>query len=126
MFLIALTKNDIAQNFQSMKVEEYLIHSCKVTIVIDKFLSDFILYSDGFSVIESPLINTCDVENIIFSKILFNNKIDMISLFRSTLSGRPIYYHINTKGEFFCSTHISLLRSAGVKIEENIAFPLAP
>ena len=66
MFLIALTKNDIAQNFQSMKVEEYLIHSCKVTIVIDKFLSDFILYSDGFSVIESPLINTCDVENIIF------------------------------------------------------------
>ena len=38
---------------------------------------------------------------------------------KSTISGRPIYYHINSAGEFFCSTHISLLRSAGVPIQEN-------
>jgi len=120
MFLVALTKDDIAQNFQSVKVEESLIHSLKVTIIVDKFLSDYISEPDGFSVIESPLINTPDLENIIFSKVAYNNKIDTISIFKSTLSGRPIYYHINSKGEFFCSTHISLLRTAGVPIEENL------
>ena len=120
MFFISITKDGVAQNFQSVKVEEFNLHSSKVTVITDKFLSDFISESDGFSVVESPLINTPDFRNIIFLKVTYHSKNDSLSVFKSTISGRPIYYHINSSGEFFCSTHISLLRSAGVPIEENI------
>jgi asparagine synthetase B (glutamine-hydrolysing) len=119
MFLVAFTKEGITQNFQSVKVEEIPLHSSKITIITDNFLSKFFSEPDGFSVIESPLINTPDFQNIIFSKVTYNSIIDNFNIFKSTISGRPIYYHFNSKGEFFCSTHISLLRAAGVPIKEN-------
>ena len=119
MFLVALTRDGIAQNFQSAKIEEFNLHSMKVTVITDKFLSDFVTEPDGFSVIESPLISTSDFRNIIFLKVTYDSKNDNFSILKSTISGRPIYYHINSAGEFFCSTHISLLRSAGVPINEN-------
>jgi len=121
MFLVTITKNGVAQNLQSNKVEEFNLHSFKVTVVTDQFLSDFITESDGFSVIESPLISTPDFRNIIYSQITYDSKNNNITINKSTTSGRPVYYHINSDGEFFCSTHISLLRSAGVPIEENVA-----
>ena len=120
MFFVSITTDGVAQNFRSVKVEEFNLHSWKVTVVTDKFLSDFISEADGFSVVESPLIGTPDFRNIIFSKVSYDGKSDSLSIFKSTVSGRPIYYHINPKGEFFCSTHISLLRSAGVPIAENV------
>jgi asparagine synthetase B (glutamine-hydrolysing) len=120
MFLIAITKNGVSHQYQSGKIEEFNLHANKITIITDSFLSDFFSEPDGFSIIESPLIKTSDVHNIIFSKITYNTKKDHISIFKNTTSGRPIYYFINTKGEFFCSTHISMLRKAGISIEENI------
>ena len=120
MFLFAITKDGIAQNFQSGKVEEFLVHSSRVTIVTDNFLSGFFPESDGFSVVESPLIKSPNFLNIIFSKVRYNQIDDSLTVFKSTASGRPIYYHITSKGEFLCSTHISLLRLAGVRIEEHI------
>jgi asparagine synthetase B (glutamine-hydrolysing) len=119
MFLVALTRDGVAQNFQSPKVEEFNLHSSKVTVVTDNLLSNFITEPDGFSVIESPLRSTSDFRKIIFLKVTYNNKNDSINIQKSTISGRPVYYHINSAGEFFCSTHISLLRTAGVSIQEN-------
>lgn len=119
MFLFAVTRDGVAQNFKSTRVEEFNLHSMKVTVITDDFLSDFITEPDGFSVIESPLIATSDFRNIIFLKVTYDSKNDSLSILKSTISGRPIYYHINSAGEFFCSTHISLLRSAGVPIKEN-------
>jgi asparagine synthase (glutamine-hydrolysing) len=119
MFLIAITKKEIAQNFKSIKVEELAINTFKVTIVIDKFLSDLIPESDGFSIIESPLISTSNYRNVILSQVTYQNKKNILQVFKPTISGRPLYYYTNTNGEFFCSTHISLMRKAGVPIEEN-------
>ncbi|VVB62042.1 Asparagine synthase [uncultured archaeon] len=119
MFFISITKSGVAQNFQSVKVEEFNLHSSKITVITDKFLSDFITEPNGFSVVESPLINTPDFRNNIFLNITYDSKNDSVNIFKSTISGRPIYYHINPNGEFFCSTHISMLRSAGVPIAEN-------
>lgn len=119
MFLFAITKDGIAQNFQSVKIEEFNIHSSKVTIVIDKFLSDFFLEPDGFSIFESPLISHSNFRKIVFSQISYLSKNDIFDVFKSTISGRPIYYYINPNGDFFCSTHISMLRIAGVPILEN-------
>jgi asparagine synthase (glutamine-hydrolysing) len=119
MFLIALTKDVIAQNFQSVKVEDFNIHGLKLTFVLDNFLSDFTSDADVFSIIESPLIKFDSYQKTIFSQITYQDKNDTLNVFKSTISGRPIYYHINPKGEFFCSTHISMLRAAGVPIVEN-------
>ena len=119
MFLFALTKGGIADNFHSVKFEECTLHSWKATIVTDNFLSKYVSDAEGFSIIESPLINTSNDENNIFLRISYSAKENRITVFKSTISGRPVYYHINSKGEFFCSSHISLLRTAGVLIEEN-------
>ena len=119
MFLLAITKDEIAQNFQSVKMEEFNIHGLKITIVTDKFLSDIISEPNGFSLIESPLISSPRYRDIIFSQITFDSEKDILKVFKSTISGRPVYYHFNNKGEFFCSTHINMLRYAGVSIEEN-------
>ena len=119
MFLVAITKSEIANNLQSFAVEEFRINSSTITIVTDNFLSSFFSEPHGFSIIESPFIRNQNFGDVIFSQITYNNKNDVLEIFRSTLSGRPIYYHINSKGELFCSTHISMLRKAGVKIEEN-------
>ena len=113
MFLIAITKDEIAQNFTSIKVDEFQINSYKVTIITDKFLSDLISEADDFSIIESPVISKSNNRNIIFSEVLYRNKENSLQVFKSTSSGRPLYYYTNLKGEFFCSTHISLLRKAG-------------
>ena len=120
MFLITITKNGVAQNFQSGKIEEFNLHSFKITIVTDQFLSDFFNQANGFSIIESPLNFTSDYRNIIFSQVSYDSKTDSFSVSKSTISGRPLYYHLNAAGEFFCSTHISLLKTAGIPIEENV------
>lgn len=119
MFFVAITKDQISQNFQHVSLEEFKIHSFVITLITDKFLSRYISGSNGFSVIESPGHPSSNLDDIIFSQFQFNKKEDTFSLARDTIAGRPIYYHINSKGEFFCSTHISLLRTAGVPIEEN-------
>ena len=120
MLFISITKNGVAQNFTSGKVEEFSLHSSKVTVLTDNFISDFFVEPDGFSVVESPLISTVDYKNLLLLQVTYDKKNESLNLFKSTIAGRPMYYHINPAGEFFCSTHISLLRTAGVPIKENI------
>ncbi len=119
LFLVAVTSTSIVQNFESSTVEEHKVNSSIVTIVTDSFLSKSILSPGGFSVIESPLIHCHTSRDVIFSEVIIKKDAAIVEVFKSTISGRPIYYHINSKGEFFCSTHISMLRKAGVTIEEN-------
>jgi asparagine synthetase B (glutamine-hydrolysing) len=119
MFLLAITKEGISQNFNSMKVEEFNIHSLKVTIIIDKFLSEYMSEPDGFTILESPLISSFNIRDIIFSQITYQKNKETLAVDKPHSSGRPVYYHINHHGEFFCSTHISMLRTAGVPIIEN-------
>jgi len=119
MFLVAITKDGITNNFKSFKVEESNLHFSKITAVTDGFLSEFITESNGFSVIESPLISTYNSDEIIFSKLTYDSQNDSLTVLNSMMFGRPLYYYVNSKDGFFCSTNISLLRSAGVPIEEN-------
>jgi len=120
MFLVAITKNEIAHNFDSVDIEESKIDNCIITSITDNFLSKRIFEKTGFSIIESPLISSSDSSSkIIFSKFSYNHIENAFHISKSTISGRPIYYHLNPKGDFFCSTHISMMRIAGVPILEN-------
>jgi asparagine synthetase B (glutamine-hydrolysing) len=64
-------------------------------------------------------LSTCDWEKVIFCSVDYCGVSKTISVFKATISGRPVYYHIDLEGGFYCSTHISLLRKVGIAIEEN-------
>jgi asparagine synthetase B (glutamine-hydrolysing) len=118
MFFFSITKEEIAQKFQSQHIEQFKTKSLFITIITDNFLSKLVMESNGFSIIESPLISNPDFFKIVFSEVKYNNN-GNIKISKSTISGRPIFYHITQDGEFFCSTHISMFRRAGIKIMEN-------
>jgi asparagine synthetase B (glutamine-hydrolysing) len=122
MFFIAITKEEIAQNFQNKKIEEFTSNSLKITICIDKFLSNYFSEPEGFSVIESPLLDNRNFRDLIFSKVTYNENQKTLTVIKSTIYLGHIYYHISSQGDFFCSTHISMMRQAGVPIEENTDF----
>jgi len=119
MFLVAITKDEIAQRLQTYDVEEIKKNSFIISIVIDNFLSKIYTEPDSFSIVESPLISSDHADNILYSQIQYNETNNILTMFKSTLSGRPIYYYIDSSGNFFCSSHIHMLRLAGVPIEEN-------
>ena len=119
MFFFSITKDEIAQKFQSRNIEQFKTNLFVMTIITDNFLSKLIIEPNGFSIIESPIISNPDFPKIIFSEVKYNNN-GIIKISKSTISGRPIFYYLTQKGEFFCSTHISMLRKTGIKIEENI------
>lgn len=119
MFLLTVTNSTIPNKFQSFNTNEFKVNSMILTICTDEFLSKIFLESDGFSVIESPLVLYGNHEDLIFLKIKYDDTKQEINIFKSMLSGRSIYYRFDSNGNFYCSSHISLLRSAGIKIEEN-------
>jgi asparagine synthase (glutamine-hydrolysing) len=119
MFLISITKNEISQNFKNIYLEELKVPPFVITIATDGNFSKYFSYNHGFSVIESPFFSTSEDNKIIFSHVSYTSQDRSLIIRRSTISGRPIFYTIDSKGNFFCSTHISLLRTAGVAIEEN-------
>jgi asparagine synthase (glutamine-hydrolysing) len=119
MFLVAITKNEISQNFKNVQLEELKIHPFIITVVTDNVLSKYLPSKNGFSVIESPCFSSLDIEKTFFSKVTYQKQDHSFKITRSTISGKPIFYTSTTKDNFYCSTHISLLRTAGVPIEED-------
>lgn len=119
MFFIAVTKNEISHLLKNYAVEEIKKNSFIFSIYIDNFLSKLLYQPSGFKIIESPLVSSDKYNNILFSQIQYDEKNDILTIFKSTLSGRPIYYSIDPSGNFFCSSHIHLLRLSGVPIQEN-------
>lgn len=118
MFFIAVTNHEIAQNFQSNSVEWFKDGSSIITVVTDDFLSRYFEDENGF-IIRSPIISSQKNKDTIFSQIKYKTDEKELIILKSTISGSSIYYHINSKGDFYCSTHISMLRKAGVPIKEN-------
>jgi asparagine synthetase B (glutamine-hydrolysing) len=119
MFLVSITKTKIKDAFHSLNVKQLPLKPFIITIVTDNFLSRLVTNENGFSVIESPLVPGNNFRDVLLTQVMFKNDNNTLEVFKPTISGRPIYYHINSAGEFFCSTHIRLLREAGVKIQEN-------
>lgn len=119
MFLVAITHSGIENNFQNFNVEKFRKGGSIITVVTDNFMSKIVPEPEGFSVIESPLISNENFMGLIFSQVKFNESLKVLEIRRPTLSGRAIYYLIDSKGDLFVSMHVSMLRKAGVKIEEN-------
>jgi asparagine synthetase B (glutamine-hydrolysing) len=120
MFLVALTHRPVQQLLKGFSSEQFQLPCSKVlTVVTDGFLSACKIEQAQFTIFESPFINSTHPSQVIFSEVVVDAKGESICLFRSTMGGRPVYYHLSPEGELFCSSHISKLRKVGVPIEEN-------
>jgi len=118
MLFVSFTKSKLKE-LTSEKKTEIITNKFIITIITDDLLSFFQKDTKGLTIYEAPFKLTKNVPALHFFKIRFDNNEDTISLSQSTISGRPLYYHINKQGEFFCSTHISLLKQSGIKLKEN-------
>jgi asparagine synthetase B (glutamine-hydrolysing) len=119
MFLVAFTRHRVPRNFHTLNVVEIEKDSFIITVVTDNISSGYISEQNGFSIIESPLALSSDFRNIKLSEVHYNESDNLLTLSKPITSGRTIYFHINSGGDFYCSTHISMLRNAGVSIAEN-------
>jgi asparagine synthase (glutamine-hydrolysing) len=119
LFLITITNHKLSRNFQSFNVEESSSESSVITVVTDNYLSQLNRGQNGFSIIESPPGSSANSRGFILSKVTYDRKNNLLTISRGTTSGRAIYYYISSEGDFYCSTHIFMLRKAGVPIEEN-------
>lgn len=119
MFFLSISKGRNTDGDRLAAAQEFTIDAMVFRVVTDNFLSRLIFTTKGFSVIESPHISASEAEEPIFSRIIYDKTNGRLSIERSTVSGRPIYYWLNREGELACSTHIRMFRQAGIKIEEN-------
>ena len=120
MFLVTITDLPLRCLSKDLRVDRIQLTSGRLlTVVTDDFLSIAKTDSLTVSVIETPFLNSEDPRKVVFSEVTISKTDGSVQIFKSTISGTPIYYHISSKGEFYCSTHISMLRQAGVPIEEN-------
>jgi len=113
MFLLAITQNSLKSRLYDCTVNEFQWDSNIYTLVTDDLLSRVSTDSEGFKLIEAP------TDNCILVEIVYQKQTDILKIYQSVMSGISVYYHINTDGEFFCASHISLLRKCGITIKEN-------
>ncbi len=89
-------------------------------VVSDGFLSEAETSERGFEVAETLLTPlTSRMRSDCLAHVRFDGPRGEITVHKPMLSGRPVYYHITSDGDFFCSTHVSALRKLGVPIREN-------
>ncbi len=117
MFLFTITQQELTIPFPNHSIEQHKINNQYITIITDKAVSHLIEEPQGFTLLETP--SELNNQPILFSAIKYTKKNKKITIYKAPLAGRPIYYYTNKKGEFYCSTHITLLRQAGVIIQEN-------
>ena len=120
MFLVAITDLSRRCLLKDLRAEEIQLATGRfLTIVTDDFVSTASIHLPEVRVIETPFASSADSGTTLFSEVNVNTSDGSIQLFKSTIAGTTVYYHISSTGEVFCSTHISMLRKVGVPIEEN-------
>ena len=121
MLLAALSRSSLPGAFGSFSHQQFSVApGWLLTIATDELLSGIKVSDDeivGAESLLSPLGVGSDVK---FISARFSRQLRTLEILKTTISGRPVYYHLGSNGEFFVSTHIRLLRQAGVVIEENV------
>ncbi len=121
MFLVRLTAGDEKREVTLDRARLMRWGDVQATVVTDDSLSRLHLLEDGFTVVKSVLVNEQAAQQIEpFFELRYDNCRHTITLRLQPMCGTTVYYYTSSQGEFVCSTHISLLREAGVPIEENV------
>lgn len=120
MFLIAITPRavpDLGAGFQRAETRR---DGFVITGAADGRLGRVTETSQGFMIAETVAGSPADPRSrLTLSWAEMNAATGVLRFGKRREAGRPIYYHLAADGGFVCSTHISLLRKAGVPITED-------
>lgn len=116
MILITVSRKSIAHKFSKYNPACYVLGAWHVMVAGDGKMGRTKTVDDcSCTAFETPH----GLNSPIYVLGMVDYKKRAIRITKSTLSGRPLYYHINNEGEFFCSTHVSNLREAGISLRED-------
>jgi asparagine synthase (glutamine-hydrolysing) len=120
MFAVAITNQPLKVSEKGINRKEFEQKDRVVTVCIDDLFTELEQIGEYLQITEVPFNKKRARLNTKFlSRVVVDVKNETIEIFNPTISGRTIYYYIQNGSEFYCSTHIFLLRSLGVKLEEN-------
>ncbi len=120
MFMMAVTHRDVRAVVDGPTVGHVVSHGRHVTVFADGGLAKIGMSDDALAVQEGPDAPGSAGEAVL-SRVVFDRRQGSLTAARFTSGGRPIYYARTGDDEFFCSTHVSMLRRMGVPVRENVA-----
>lgn len=124
MLFVALTRTSLQHQLPNGGSRQFqFAPGWFLTCATDDFMSRLDVTADKVIAQESLLSGIGSAaEDVSFVAACFVPASQTLEVSKSCVSGRPLYYCTNSRGEFFASTHISWLRRAGVPIEtdENV------
>jgi asparagine synthetase B (glutamine-hydrolysing) len=121
MLLVALSRSSLLGQLKSHSARQFAtgVDGWLLTILTDGFFSQVEVSEGEILASESLLGSLSSGTNVEFISARFTCRDQTLSLCKSSVSGRPLYYHSAGSGEFFASTHIRLLHEIGIAIEED-------
>ena len=120
MFAVAITNQPLKVSEKGINIKEFEQKGRVITVYTDDLFTELEQIGENLQITEVPFNKKRARLNTKFlSRVVVDVKNETIEIFNPTISGRTIYYYIQNGSEFYCSTHIFLLRSLGVNLEEN-------
>src|SRR3954447_1528685 len=121
MFLFCITRNSVARGAGLPAVREFPVGQWLVTAATDDWLASSSRQGGRVVVGEAAPFGTPggNAEATTLVEISFDEASGAVELFKSLLGGRQVYYHAAPDGSFYCASHLRLLKSAGVRLEED-------
>ncbi len=119
MFLVALTRAPLNSAGPSVWTPVTTIRGFHLTMVTGSWMARTIRDGHRWELIESVAPELGHVAGLTLVRVSLEAAGATLEISRSHMGGRPVYYHFNSSGELFCSSHVFLLSQAGVLLREN-------
>jgi asparagine synthetase B (glutamine-hydrolysing) len=119
VFLIAVTREELRAPALQLTITEVRLAGGVLTVAVDGWFARLEHRPDGFCLHESPPPPFNPTTGPMFVRAEWNAQAGQIRVVKSTMSGRPVFFHQAPDGDFACSTHLALLRCAGVRLVED-------
>ena len=122
MFLVSVTRQPLPAGLSAPSVREFRMGDWFVTTATDGWLSTCSNGAETVTAREAPPFAREGGSDLTFNAATFSLRGPSVELHKTPLSGRFFYYHVSADGGgLFCASHASLLREAGVTLEEDPA-----
>jgi asparagine synthetase B (glutamine-hydrolysing) len=115
MLFVAITKKKMAPSLVPM--EERTIGDSVLSMCVDGQLARLESSHEQVQVAEycNPRLGSSSC----LASAVWNAESGTLTIRCPVVGGRPLYYCLDPVGQFYCSTHIRMIRAAGVPIREN-------
>ena len=119
MLFAAITRKRILDKFQGMAVREFQDDDFFITLVWDDFYSKITFDDKFYQIFETSALSEKVPGDNTYLSFCYNRFDKNIILEKRQISGRPFYYYTGQNGDFYCSTHLDMLKKSGVPMQVN-------